>query len=44
MKNLKMMIIIATAMVTAVSCGPKKETQKEEAPKMLVARALTLPR
>ena len=31
-----MMIIIATAMVTAVSCGPKKETQKEEAPKMLV--------
>ena len=36
MKNLKMMIIIATAMVTAVSCGPKKETQKEEAPKMLV--------
>ena len=36
MKNLKMMIIIATAMVTAVSCGPKKETPKEEAPKMLV--------
>ena len=36
MKNLKMMFIIATAMVTAVSCGPKKETQKEEAPKMLV--------
>ena len=36
MKNLKMMIIIATAMVTAVSCGPKKETHKEEAPKMLV--------
>ena len=31
-----MMIIIATAMVTAISCGPKKETQKEEAPKMLV--------
>ena len=36
MKNLKMMFIIAPAMVTAVSCGPKKETQKEEAPKMLV--------
>ena len=36
MKNLKMMIIIATAMVTAVSCGSKKEAPKEEAPKMLV--------
>ena len=36
MKNLKLTLIIATAMVTAVSCGSKKETPKEEAPKMLV--------
>ena len=36
MNNLKLTLIIATAMVTAVSCGSKKETPKEEAPKMLV--------
>ena len=36
MKNLKLTLIIATAMVTAVACGSKKETPKEEAPKILV--------
>ena len=36
MKNLKLTLIIATAMVTAISCGSKKETPKEETPKMLV--------
>ena len=36
MNNLKLTLIIATAMVTAVSCGSKKENPKEEAPKMLV--------
>ena len=40
MKNMKWIPILAIVAVTAVSCGPKKETQKEEAkkdaPKMLV--------
>ncbi|MBR4135225.1 MAG: NAD(P)H-dependent oxidoreductase [Bacteroidales bacterium] len=36
MTNIKMMLILATITLTAVSCGTKKETPKEEAPKMLV--------
>jgi flavodoxin len=36
MKSLKIMLVIATLTLTAVSCGQKKETPKEEAPKMLV--------
>lgn len=36
MKSLKLMLVIATLTLTAVSCGQKKETPKEEAPKMLV--------
>jgi len=41
MKNLTLMLVLATVTVAAVSCGPKKEnkkeeTKKEEAPKALV--------
>ena len=41
MKNLKMMLVLATVTLAAVSCGPKKETKneettKEETPKVLV--------
>ena len=40
MKNLKLMLVIATAAVTAISCGPKNENKEEstekEAPKVLV--------
>ena len=40
MRNLKLMLVLATVTMTAVSCGPKKGTQvaetKEETPKMLV--------
>ena len=36
MKNVKLLLVLATVTLTAVSCGPKKETPKEEAPKMLV--------
>ena len=36
MKNMKMMLVLATVTMTAVSCGSKKETPKEEAPKVLV--------
>jgi flavodoxin len=40
MKNLKIMLVLATVTLTAVSCGPKKGTQnaevKQETPKMLV--------
>ena len=36
MTNIKMMLILATITLTAVSCGTKKENPKEEAPKMLV--------
>ncbi len=41
MKNLKLMLVIATAAVTAISCGTKNENNKEEAtekesPKVLV--------
>ena len=36
MKNLNLLMVLATVMLTAVSCGSKKETPKEETPKMLV--------
>ena len=40
MKNLKLMLVIATATVTAISCGTKNENKEEatekEAPKVLV--------
>lgn len=36
MKNTKLLLVLAAVTLTAVSCGSKKETQKEEAPKMLV--------
>ena len=40
MKKLKLMLVLATVTMAAVSCGPKKNTQKEEkkeeTPKMLV--------
>lgn len=36
MKTAKMMLLLATLTMTAVSCGPKKETKKEEKPKYLV--------
>ena len=36
MKNIKLLLVLATVTLTAVSCGPKKETPKEETPKMLV--------
>ena len=36
MKNTKLLLVLAAVTLTAVSCGTKKETPKEEAPKMLV--------
>ena len=36
MKNINLLLVLATVTLTAVSCGPKKETPKEETPKMLV--------
>ena len=36
MKNTKLMLLLAAVTLTAVSCGSKKETPKEETPKMLV--------
>ena len=36
MKNMKLMLVLATVGMTAVSCGSQKETPKEEAPKVLV--------
>ena len=36
MKNMKLMLVLATVTMTAVSCGSKKETPKEESPKVLV--------
>lgn len=36
MKNLKLLPVLSTVMLTAVSCDSKKETQKQETPKMLV--------
>lgn len=36
MKSPKLMLLLAVVTLTVVSCGSKKETPKEEAPKMLV--------
>lgn len=36
MKNVKLLLVLATVTLTAVSCGSKKEAPKEEKPKMLV--------
>ena len=36
MKSPKLMLLLAVVTLTAVSCGSKKETPKEETPKMLV--------
>ena len=36
MKNINFLLVLAAVTLTAVSCGSKKETPKEEAPKMLV--------
>lgn len=36
MKNINILLVLAVVTMTAVSCGSKKETPKEEAPKMLV--------
>ena len=36
MKNINLLLVLATVTLTAVSCGSKKETPKEEALKMLV--------
>ena len=36
MKNMKLMLVLATVTMTAVSCGSQKETPKEESPKVLV--------
>ena len=36
MKNLKLLQVLSTMMLTAVSCDSKKETPEEETPKMLV--------
>lgn len=36
MKNINILLVLAAVTMTAVSCGSKKETPKEEAPKMLV--------
>ena len=42
MKNLKMMLILATMTLAVVSCGPKKETKKEEGVKEEAPKALVL--
>ena len=36
MRNINLLLVLAAVTLTAVSCGSKKETPKEEAPKMLV--------
>lgn len=36
MRNINLLLVLAAVTLTAVSCGTKKETPKEEAPKMLV--------
>ena len=36
MKNINILLVLAAVTMAAVSCGSKKETPKEEAPKMLV--------
>ena len=42
MKNLKIMLVLATMTLVAVSCGPKKEAQKEETPKEETPKMLVL--
>ncbi len=36
MKNTKLILLLAVVTLTAIACGSKKETPKEEAPKILV--------
>jgi flavodoxin len=36
MRNINLLLVLAAVTLTAVSCGSKKETPKEETPKMLV--------
>lgn len=36
MKNTKLILLLAVVTLTAIACGSRKETPKEEAPKMLV--------
>ena len=36
MRNITLLLVLATVTLTAVSCGSKKEAPKEETPKMLV--------
>jgi len=36
MRNINLLLVLAAVTLTAVSCGSKKDTPKEEAPKMLV--------
>lgn len=42
MKNLKLMLVLATATMAAVSCGPKKETQQKEATKEETSKVLVV--
>lgn len=42
MKNLKLILVLATMTMTAVSCGPKKVTPKEEPTKDETPKALVL--
>lgn len=42
MKNLKFVLVLATVMMVAVSCGPKKGAQKESAPKKEAPKVLVL--
>ena len=42
MKNLKLMLVLATVTLAAVSCGPKKQAQKEEPTKEETPKVLVL--
>jgi flavodoxin len=42
MKNLKMMLVLATVTLAAVSCGPKKEAKNEETTKEETLKVLVL--
>ena len=42
MKSLKMMLVLATMTLTAVSCGPKQESKNEEATKEVAPKMLVL--
>jgi flavodoxin len=42
MKSLKMMLVLATITLTAVSCGPKQESKNEEAVKEVAPKMLVL--